>query len=232
MCCDSSRLRQLRGRLGKSQGAAAQVSQFVAVIYQLPTHYSARSKLDFEDALYRPPAQGTQGWRPGHDVIRARLAGALHASQEISSVSRAAQCALSLHLPCDSSARKVLQVIPQQAGDAAGRAAAGIILLSLSDEANALLASWAYQVATVEEHHDPVIVNAHDAEMLILILTMRLHVLCAGCNLQRQIDSSLHDLMSGLMCTRTPVRPSRWQSAAWSISERTMSAAYSCLMKV
>ena len=61
-------------------------------------------------------------------------------------------------------------------------------------------ASWAYQVATAEEHDDSVIVNAHDAEVLILFLTMalRLNDICAGCNLQQHAASSLHDLGLGL----------------------------------
>ena len=52
------------------------------------------------------------------------------------------------------------------------------MLPSLSEETNAPIASWAHQVATAEEHDDPVIVNAHDAEVLILFL--RLKNICAG----------------------------------------------------
>ena len=61
------------------------------------------------------------------------------------------------------------------------------MLPSVSEEANALMASWAYQVAAVEEHDDSVIVNAHNTEVLILFL--RFNDTCAGCNLQQHVVS-------------------------------------------
>ena len=66
------------------------------------------------------------------------------------------------------------------------------------------MASWAYQVATVEEHDDPVVVNAHNTEVLILFL--RFNGICSGCNLQQHAASYSNDLGSDLkMCTRTYV---------------------------
>ena len=84
---------------------------------------------------------------------------------------------------------------------------------SLSDEANALVAPWAYQVAAVEEHDDSIIVNADRSEVLILFLTatLRWPGICAACNLHQHDVSCLHDLVSDLrMCTRTHVRATSW----------------------
>ena len=79
------------------------------------------------------------------------------------------------------------------------------MLPSLSEETNAPIASWAHQVATAEEHDDPVVVNAHNTEVLILFL--RLKNICAGCNLQQHAASYSNDLGPDLtMCTRTYVR--------------------------
>ena len=79
--------------------------------------------------------------------------------------------------------------------------------------------SWAYQVATVEEHHNAVIINAHNAEVIILFLTMTLRFtdICAGCNLQQHAASHLHDFGSDLKMY--PVRATQWQSAGRSISK-------------
>ena len=113
----------------------------------------------------------------------------------------------------------------QGTDNASGSAAAGTIIPSLSDAASALMAAWAHQVTAVEEHDDSIIVNADRAKVLILFLTatLRRADLCAGYNLHQHAVSYLHDLVSDLrMCTRTHVRPSSRQSAARSISERTI----------
>ena len=97
------------------------------------------------------------------------------------------------------------------------------------------MASWAYQVATVEEHDDAVIVDAHDAEVLILLRTiiLRFADICAGCNLQQHNVSPLHALMSDLkLCTRAHVRPTSWQCAAGSISKRAVVPACARLMSL
>ena len=46
---------------------------------------------------------------------------------------------------------------------------------------------WAYQVTTIEKHDDSIIVNARDAQVLILILTITLRFKDphAGCHLQQ-----------------------------------------------
>ena len=83
---------------------------------------------------------------------------------------------------------------------ASGAAAAGIIVSSLSDEADALMAPWAYQVAAMKKHDDSLVVNAHGAEVLIVFQTAVLgfHIVCASCNLQQHVASYLHDLESDL----------------------------------
>ena len=62
------------------------------------------------------------------------------------------------------------------------------------------MAPWAYQVAAMKKHHDPLIVNAHGAEVLILFQTAvpGLHIVCASCNLQQHVAPYLHNLRSGL----------------------------------
>ena len=72
----------------------------------------------------------------------------------------------------------------------------------LLSEEDALTASAAYQVTTIEEHDDPIIINAHNAEVLILVLTITLRFMgaCAGCRLQQHVDVHLYDMMSGLKC--------------------------------
>ena len=74
-------------------------------------------------------------------------------------------------------------------------------------------------MATAEEHDDAIIVNAHDAEVLVLFLTMTLRFtnICAGCNLQQHVASHLHDL--GSRPEGVPCEGTYGQSAGRSISK-------------
>ena len=92
------------------------------------------------------------------------------------------------------------------------------------------MASGTYQVATVEEHDDVIIVNAHDAEVLILFLTMtrRITDICVGCSLQQHVASHLHDFGTDLKIY--PGRAPQWQSAGKSTGKYALSLQHSARM--
>ena len=132
----------------------------------------------------------------------------------------------------------ILHGIPQGADDASDAAAAGVIQLITSEEATALMASWAHQVTTIEEHGNPIAVHAHDAQVLVLFLTvvLRFTEICAGCSLRQHVAFCLHNLVSqSRMHLRTSLRATSWQSAVRKFSKHTVVPACSlqgcaCLM--